>query len=135
MLKIPPSLYAHEVEIKAIRAQGSGGQNINKVSCAVQLRFDVQASSLPLECKQALLARADQRLNKDGVIVIKAQEHRSLEQNRIAALARLHELITAAAFTPKARKPTRATRAAKRKRLDSKSKHSQTKALRTKPTC
>jgi ribosome-associated protein len=123
---VPPE----EVEISAIRAQGAGGQNVNKVSSAVHLRFDVNASSLPEAVRERLLKLGDQRVNKDGVIIIKAQEFRSLEKNRLEALRRLEELITSAAVVPKKRRPTRPSRSSVTKRLDSKAKRGAIKAGR-----
>ena len=126
-------LAPEEVVFTAIRAQGAGGQNVNKVSSAVHLRFDVAASSLPDEVKARLLARADQRLTQDGVIVIKAQQHRTQAQNRQDALARLQALVDAAAQVPRTRRPTRPTLASRQRRLTGKLRHGQTKALRGKP--
>jgi ribosome-associated protein len=121
-----------EVELTAVRSQGPGGQNVNKVSSAIQLRFDVGASSLPPELKERVLALRDHRLTKGGVVVIKSQEHRSQDMNRMAALLRLHDLLELAALVQKPRKATRPTRSSQVKRVESKVKRGQTKAMRGK---
>jgi len=123
-----------ELVFDAIRASGPGGQNVNKVSNAVHLRFDIRASSLPEAVKARLLAWADQRITADGVVVIKAQDSRSLERNRADAIARLIELVQAAAHVPKARRATKPTYGSKQRRLEGKAKRSDVKAgRRSKP--
>jgi ribosome-associated protein len=129
---VPITINPDEVEFSAIRAQGPGGQNVNKVSCAVHVRFDIAASSLPPLVKARLLELRDARITQEGVVVLKAQQSRSLEQNKEDALRRLQALVDKAAEVPLVRKPTRPTRGSQLRRLDAKTRSSQVKALRGK---
>ena len=132
MLRIDSNivLQDEELEWQAIRAQGAGGQNVNKVSSAFHLRFDIRASSLPDEIKRRLLATRDQRISGEGVLVIKAQRFRTQEKNRADAIERLRELIVSAGHAQKKRKPTKPSRASQQRRMDSKTRRGQTKRLR-----
>ena len=135
MLVIKPhiTIPISELQLDAIRSQGAGGQNVNKVSTAIHLRFDINNSSLPDFYKQRLLATKDQKINKDGVIIIKAQRFRTQEKNKEDALDRLKALILKATEISKQRRPTKATKGSQRRRMDRKTKHGKTKSLRSKP--
>lgn len=128
----PLTIQEAEVSVSAIRAQGAGGQNVNKVSSAIHLRFDIPASSLPEGVKERLLALRDSRITQDGVLIIKAQQHRTQDMNRLDAFARLHELVNSVAVPPRVRRATKPTRASKVRRLEGKSQRSGIKASRSK---
>jgi ribosome-associated protein len=130
--RAPTPIPESEVEITAMRAQGAGGQNVNKVSSAIHLRFDIRRSSLAEDHKERLLAMNDQRITRDGVLVIKAQNHRSQDMNRAEAFGRLQELVDSVAEPPRTRRPTKPTQGSKRRRLEGKNLRSQVKLLRAK---
>jgi ribosome-associated protein len=126
----PLQIAEAEVQISAIRAQGAGGQNVNKVSSAVHLRFDIPASSLPEDVKERLLGLRDSRITQEGVLVLKAQQHRSQDLNRLDAWSRLHELVNSVARPPKTRRATQPTYGSRQRRLEGKSQRAETKVLR-----
>ncbi len=128
----PIAICETEVEVTAIRAQGAGGQNVNKVSSAIHLRFDIPASTLPDGVKERLLALHDSRITRDGVLILKAQQHRTQDMNRLDAFARLHELVNSVATPPRVRKATKPTFGAQQRRLQTKGQRSEIKASRSK---
>ena len=130
----PLTIQESEVDTTAIRAQGAGGQNVNKVSSAIHLRFDIVASSLSEDVKQRLLALRDKRITQEGVLVLKAQSHRTQDMNRLDAFARLHELVNSVALPPRVRRPTKPTYGSRQRRLEGKAQRSQTKVLRSRVT-
>jgi ribosome-associated protein len=131
-MRTPITIAENEVEVTAIRAQGAGGQNVNKVSSAIHLRFDIVGSSLDDGVKERLLALRDSRITQDGVLILKAQQHRTQDMNRLDAFARLHELVNSVALPPRVRRATKPTFASKRRRIEGKAQRGETKKSRAK---